>query len=199
MDDKKIIIPKTYEEAIKRKEEVLALINDYNEAYFKGEEPLISEEAMSLLQEEFLILNDIVIDKPVDNDIESDDKEKKINILEKINPLIWIYTFIIFTFSSWFMIEYVGNEIFKFIFTKNWIQDYDNKFLIIMVIIWSFYAFPLLIFSLNFLVKLFFKKNPLNHKAFWWVIVAHFVYLIINFCYIYFDKLHPIVKQITAL
>jgi len=201
MNDKKINIPKSYEEAILRKEEVLSLINEYNEAYFKGEQPNLSDDELALLQEEYQILSDIVIEKPIEKieDSEIEEVKSRVNFLDKINPFIWIYAFFVLIFSSWFMIEFMGNEIFKFIFTKEWIKNYENKFLLQMVIFWSFYSFPLLIFLLNFLVKLFFRKNKLNNKAFWWFILVHFLYLILNFSFIYFDKLYPIIKEISRL
>lgn len=201
MNDKKINIPKSYEEAILRKEEVLSLINEYNEAYFKGEKPNLSDDELALLQEEYQILSDIVIEKPADKieDSEIEEAKSRVNFLDKINPFIWIYAFFVLIFSSWFMIEFMGNEIFEFIFTKKWIKNYENKFLLQMVIFWSFYTFPLLIFLLNFLVKLFFRKNKLNNKAFWWFILVHFLYLILNFSIIYFDKLYPIIKEISRL
>ena len=57
---REIKIPENYEEALKRKEEVLNIINSYSIALLNETELPCSEEEIALLQEEYSMLDEYV-------------------------------------------------------------------------------------------------------------------------------------------
>ena len=221
MANSKIEIPKTYEEAAARKKHVLELINNYNEQLFSGQPPTLSDAEISILQEEYQILDDIV----VENVIKADNYEisnldtviEKQRPLDKINPLIFLYGFIVILFSSWFMLEKVGlllfhpfiEDIGEYRFTgfETIYFFYQHReffagaanFLIWLVFISFFLVFPLALVGLNFIVRLFFSRNRSNRRAFWWYIVVHFAYFLTNFIILYFETLKSFYQAIIEM
>lgn len=100
-NEKKYTIPENHEEAVKRKEEVLAMINAYNEAIFAEEEPPYTDEEIDLLQEEYQILNDRVALTEKEKIAKLDEKDvvvnedgtisRKTSVLDQIHFTVFIY------------------------------------------------------------------------------------------------------------
>lgn len=85
--------PKTYEEAIERKEKILETLNKYSEDLLLEKEPELTDEEAFNLREEFEILDDRYLTK----------EEKKQYDVIQANPkkiIGWIILFIYFAFQA---------------------------------------------------------------------------------------------------
>lgn len=203
---KKFTIPKTYEEALARKKEVLALINAYNEAILNDLPPTLSDEEIDALQEEYQVLNDLVIEKVdedhdefiteekfLDEGIVVEEKVRKRSFLDEVNPLIYVYMIIVFLFSSWFILSGIGFDLLTWTFSwgNQTVAQYQEyaKILIWLRVLAPFIVFPLALIGLNFIVRLFFRKKQEERKLFWWYILVHGIFVLINFTVIYFTEI----------
>ena len=79
MSDSEYQIPETYDEAVKRKADVLQMINDYNVALLLGNDLPYSEEEIERLQEEYQILNDHLALTEDERLAKLDDDDKIVN------------------------------------------------------------------------------------------------------------------------
>ena len=106
MSDFEYQIPETYDEAVKRKADVLQMINDYNVALLLGNDLPYSEEEIERLQEEYQILNDhlaLTEDERLAK-LDDDDKivnedgtvEEKQSIFDKIHWSIYLVAVVSF-------------------------------------------------------------------------------------------------------
>jgi len=208
---KKINIPDTYEEALARKKEVLELINAYNEAILNGNPPTMSDEEIDLLQEEFQVLNDLVIEKEHDENGEVvyeeqftdegviiEKKERKHTLLDEINPIIYLYMLVLLWFSSWIMIRVIG---FAFLVeTFSWEKDlnaYRNatEFWIWIRTLLPFLAYLIILIGLDFIFCLFFRKKKTQRVFLKWWIVGHSIFTLINFVVAVSTDIKPFVDQ----
>ncbi|HHU23785.1 MAG: hypothetical protein PHG08_08280 [Bacilli bacterium] len=201
---KEINIPKTYEEALARKKEVLELINAYNEAILNGYPPTLSDEEIDLLQEEYLVLNDLVIEKEhdengdivyeeqfTDEGVVIEKRVKKRTFFDEINPAIYLYMFVVLLFSSWFMMRVLCFDLLIATFT--W-EKYQNAtpFWIWVGVMLPFLAYIIILIGLNFIFLWFFRKNKAQRIFLKWWIVGHFVIIIVNLLIIYFTDIKPL-------
>ena len=108
MSDFEYQIPETYDEAVKRKADVLQMINDYNVALLLGNDLPYSEEEIEKLQEEYQILNDLLALTEEERLAKLKDSDKEVNedgvVVEKISvfdKMHWgILLYCVFTFIS---------------------------------------------------------------------------------------------------
>lgn len=123
-------IPENYNEALQRKEEVLNLINSYNEALFNEQDLPLTDEEIASLQEEYAFLDEFVgltatekaarkeeveTVEVVSEDGTVEHVEKK-NFWDKVNPLILLYGILPIIGSLTFCIQSIGLAlIYKFI------------------------------------------------------------------------------------
>lgn len=201
MEKDSILIPENYEDAKKRKEEVLKMINSYNEALFNDEVLPFSDEEIRVLQEEYLLLDDYVeltdtekefMNKDSEEDFEEIVNEdgtvtKKIRVTfwEKVNPFIFIYAVVVLVGSLWFAIQGIGIEImhlFTNIITKFNIPLTglsDKGFLILCLGLIAIYPILFCVFTL--LVKIFLCRNKETKKVAFWLLMSQILVIVINY------------------
>ena len=132
MSDFEYQIPETYDEAVKRKAEVLQMINDYNVALLLGNDLPYSEEEIERLQEEYQILNDhlALTDEERLAKLDDDDKivnedgtvEEKQSIFDKIHWSIYLVAIISFIACCGIFTKAVGNACMES-FLNNYFYD----------------------------------------------------------------------------
>lgn len=195
MDKDVILIPEDYEEAKKRKEEVLRMINEYNEAMFNDEVLPYSDEEIKKLQEEYLLLDDYVeltetekkaLNKDAeDEEVSETDEAKKKGFWDLVNPLIFIYALGPLVGSMWFAIQGIGIqvlELFTEILSKNNIQltgVTDKGFLAICLALIAIY--PVLFCLVTLLVKIFVCRKKETKKAALWILLVQILLSVINY------------------
>ncbi len=200
MEKESILIPEDYEEAKKRKEEVLQMINKYNEALFNEEELPYTDEEIKKLQEEYLLLDDYVEltdtekkaigkhqEEEYEESINDDGEVKKANhsYWDAVNPLIFVYALFPLIGSLWFAIQGIGIqviELFTKILSKNDIvltEISDNGFLAICLALIAIY--PVLFCVVTLLVKLFVCRKKETKKAAFWILMGQILISIINY------------------
>lgn len=196
-----ILIPEDYEEAKKRKEEVLKMINLYNEALFNDEVLPFTDEEIRVLQEEFLLLDDYVeltdtekeiINKDSEEDYEeivNEDgtvtKKIKVSFWEKVNPFIFIYAVFVLVGSLWFAIQGIGVQMME-LFVKI-IDKFDislgsiseNGFLILCLALIAIY--PILFCVITLLVKIFLCRNKETKKVGFWLLISQIIVITLNY------------------
>lgn len=200
MEKKPILIPENYEAAKKRKEEVLQMINEYNEALFNEDILPYTDEEIKRLQEEYLLLDDYVeltdtekkaIDKHQEEEEETitEDgevvKKDKHSYWDAVNPLIFVYALFPLIGSLWFAIQGIGIqviELFTKILSKNKIVlrgISDNGFLAICLALIAIY--PILFCVVTLLVKLFVCRKKETKKAAFWILMGQILISVINY------------------
>lgn len=195
MEKEPILIPEDYEEAKKRKEEVLLMINQYNEALFNGEELPYSDDEIKKLQEEYLLLDDYVeltdtekrlINKGAD-DAEDGEvlDEPKETFWDKVNPLIFVYALFPLIGSLWFAIQGIGIQVIqlftKFLSKKDIVLTgvSDKGFLVICLSLVAVY--PILFCLVTLLVKIFVCRRKETKKVAFWILMSQILISIINY------------------
>lgn len=192
MSDKKINISSSYEEALKRKNEVLDMINTYNEAVFSDAPLPYNDEEIALLQEEFLILDEYVEltdkEKEIYQNIDSKNyvdevkedgsviKVAKVTFWDKVNPVVFVYAVIAFVGSLWFSVQGIAIEVItKFtdiVNKREWdLSDVSEKgfnAIIAALII----VYPLLLTLVSFLLYRFACRKKETKKVFFWVFMG---------------------------
>ncbi len=173
--------PETREEAIERKEVLLAKINQYNEEYFSGNLTL-TEDEINLIQEEYQFLDEFV-------DIEAEfviEEPKEKNFFDKVSIFVWIYVIFAFFSSLYILQEAIGVEVFAFVYNLEWFYDVSNS------VLWfglmgCFLLYPVILIIISLILKLVaFKKKAENKKAFKYVFLGQIICIVINFVVTYF-------------
>lgn len=110
MSEFEIKIPDNYEDAVNRKQEVLNMINQYNEALLLDKELPFTDEEIERLQEEYQILNDHLaltkeekIMRLSEEDVivnEDGTIEEKVSIFDKIHWLVYVYALVSLIFGT---------------------------------------------------------------------------------------------------
>lgn len=197
MDKDIILIPENYEEAKKRKEEVLRMINEYNEALFNEQALPYSDEEIKKLQEEYLLLDDYVeLTETEKKAINNEDDDEEISVTDNpkkqekgfwdlVNPLIFVYALAPLVGSMWFAIQGVGIQVlqlFTEILSKYKIQltgVSDKGFLAICLGLIAIY--PVLFCILTLLVKIFVCRKKETKKAALWILFGQILISVINY------------------
>lgn len=195
MKKEPVLVPEDYEEAKKRKEEVLLMINQYNEALFNGDELPYSDDEIKDLQEEYLLLDDYVeltdTEKKLINESENSDDEDGVSEVEKetywdrVNPLIFVYALFPLIGSLWFAIQGIGIQVIQ-LFTKI-LDKHDitltgvsNKgFLVLCLVLVAIY--PILFCVVTLLVKIFVCRRKETKKAAFWILMSQILITVINY------------------
>lgn len=185
--------PETREEAIERKEVLLAKINQYNEEYFSGNLTL-TEDEINLIQEEYQFLDEFV-------DIEAEfviEEPKEKNFFDKVSIFVWIYAIFAFFSSLYILQEAIGVEVFAFVYNLEWLYDVSNS------ILWfglmgCFLLYPVILIIISFILKLVvFKKKAENKKAFKYVFLGQIICIVINFAVSYFVVIDMFYKMLKG-
>ena len=206
---KKINIPDTYEEALARKKEVLELINAYNEAILNGNPPTMSDEEIDLLQEEFQVLNDLVIEKEHDENGEVVYEEQFTDegvIIEKRKKTHPFgrnqsdYLFIHVSPSLVFFLDYDSLSVSlssRNLFLGKDLNAYRNatEFWIWIRTLLPFLAYLIILIGLDFIFCLFFLKKKTQRVFLKWWIVGHSIFTLINFVVAVSTDIKPFVDQ----
>ena len=196
----KIIIPENYEEALKRKEEVLNIINSYSIALLNDTELPCTEEEIQTLQEEYALLDEFVELTATEKEaICHNDKIKyKEEVLEdgtinkvevvsfwdKVNPFIFIYGLVAVVGSLWFAIQGIGIQLINTF--SNMVQKYkwDLTSLSDKQINWLLAGlvtiYPILFLIVSFFVARFACRNKETRKVGYFTLLIHFVVVAIN-------------------
>lgn len=145
--EKLYVIPEDHAEAVKRKEEVLAMINAYNEAIFAEEEPPYTDEEIDALQEEYQILNDRVALTEEEKIAKLDEKDivvnedgtisRKTSLLDQIHFTVFIYIalfLVVSTLGGYISISVGFGNMEKFIY------NYFDEIYINTVDTWQYYS-----------------------------------------------------------
>ena len=197
----KIQIPENYQEALARKEEVLKLINAYNEALFNETELPCTDEEIELLQEEYAILDEYVeltdtekeayknLEKVEYVEVTEEDgtvtKKEKITFWDKVNPLIFIYAVVPLIGSLWFAIQGIGiqflNKFVELVDKYQWdFSDWkDGAITALFMAIIAIY--PILFVLLSFIVASFICRKKETKIVGYIILIAHFVLIVINY------------------
>lgn len=221
MTDEKYKIPETYEEAVKRKQELLEKINAYNEALFAEKELPYTDEEIEAFQEEFQILNDN-LDLTDEEKLEKlDDEDKIVNedgsvevkksFFDKLHITTYLYLFlgtlVVLLFSTVLLPGIASGFISKFntaYFEKVYADTEDYLIMIsnedYIMPAGKFYFFVVLFtiilpFSILLLSGLCFiisrKMDDINKKVFLFVFLAHVAITLIGVALIFFIKILP--------
>ena len=196
----KIIIPENYEEALKRKEEVLNIINSYSIALLNDTELPCTEEEIQTLQEEYALLDEFVELTATEKEaISHNDKIKyKEEVLEdgtinkvevvsfwdKVNPFIFVYGLVAVVGSLWFAIQGIGIQLINTF--SNMVQKYkwDLRSLSDKQINWLLAGlvtiYPILFLIVSFFVARFACRNKETRKVGYFTLLIHFVVVAIN-------------------
>ena len=196
----KIIIPENYEEALKRKEEVLNIINSYSIALLNDTELPCTEEEIQTLQEEYALLDEFVELTATEKEaISHNDKtEYKEEVLEdgtinkvevvsfwdKVNPFIFVYGLVAVVGSLWFAIQGIGIQLINTF--SNMVQKYkwDLTSLSDKQINWLLAGlvtiYPILFLIVSFFVARFACRNKETRKVGYFTLLIHFVVVAIN-------------------
>lgn len=184
--------PETREEAIERKEALLAKINQYNEEYFSGTTTM-SEEEINLIQEEYQFLDEFV---DIDEEFVMEEHKEK-NFFDKVSIFVWVYAIFAFFSSLYILQQAIGFEVFTFVYGLEWLYDVSNTMLW-LGLVGSFLVYPVLLIILTLVLKFTaFKKNAENKKAFNYVFLGQIGCLLINFIVTYFviiDMVYQMLK-----
>ncbi len=196
-------MPDTYEEAVKRKGEVLEKINAYNEAMLLEQELPCSEDEIESLQEEYQILNDHLqlteaekIEKLSEDEIEIEDDgtvKKKETIFDKIHWFIYPYALISTIFASGILSKGIGTNLMKAFLYHYFDKVYDktqtiymatdqvmNEFSFWLKCIFSYSLLPLIIVILSLVVFLIFrKKGTVNKKITMGILIIHSILAVV--------------------
>ena len=197
---REIKIPENYEEALKRKEEVLNIINSYSIALLNETELPCSEEEIALLQEEYSMLDEYVEltntekeamnknDKKVYKEEVLEDgtinKVEVISFWDKVNPLIFIYGLIALIGSLWFSIQGIGIQLINLFtniavkFEWNLSTWTDNQVNWLLAGIVSIY--PILFVLFSFIVARFICRKKETKKVAYITLAGHFLVAAIN-------------------
>ena len=197
---REIKIPENYEEALKRKEEVLNIINSYSIALLNETELPCSEEEIALLQEEYSMLDEYV--ELTNTEKEAMDKNDKkvykeevledgtinkvevISFWDKVNPLIFIYGLIALIGSLWFSIQGIGIQLINLFtniavkFEWNLSTWTDNQVNWLLAGIVSIY--PILFVLFSFIVARFICRKKETKKVAYITLAGHFLVAAIN-------------------
>ena len=221
MTDEKYKIPETYEEAVKRKQELLEKINAYNEALFAEKELPYTDEEIEAFQEEFQILNDN-LDLTDEEKLEKlDDEDKIVNedgsvevkksFFDKLHITTYLYLFlgtlVVLLFSTVLLPGIANGFISKFnttYFEKVYADTEDYLIMIsnedYIMPAGKFYFFVVLFtivlpFSILLLSGLCFiisrKMDDINKKVFLFVFLVHVAITLIGVALIFFIKILP--------
>ena len=196
----KIIIPENYEEALKRKEEVLNIINSYSIALLNDTELPCTEEEIQALQEEYALLDEFVELTATEKEaISHNDKIKyKEEVLEdgtinkvevvsfwdKVNPFIFVYGLVAVVGSLWFAIQGIGIQLINTF--SNMVQKYkwdlsgfsNNQINWLLAGLVAIY--PILFLIVSFFVARFACRNKETRKVGYFTLLIHFVVVAIN-------------------
>jgi hypothetical protein len=208
MSDFEYQIPETYDEAVKRKADVLQMINDYNVALLLGNDLPYSEEEIEKLQEEYQILNDLLALTEEERLAKLKDSDKEVNedgvVVEKISvfdKMHWgILLYCVFTFISLcsmpFLTKLVGQAgidsfISKYLYDCLWEKNIDMLALQKSEFMWTPFDFwsrvavsylwlPLLLVLISVVIYfLYYRKHDLNTKiAKWLIIINVFIFVL---------------------
>ena len=119
-----IKIPDNYDDALKRKFELLDKINSYNEALFNGTELPYTEEEIDAFQEEYELLDDnlALSEKEKIQKLDKEDVVKlddgtlveKQSFFDKIHWSMYLYLacVVVFSIVSFFMMRALGDKMF---------------------------------------------------------------------------------------
>lgn len=196
----KIIIPENYEEALKRKEEVLNIINSYSIALLNDTELPCTEEEIQTLQEEYALLDEFVELTSTEKEAisQNDNTKYKEEVLEdgtinkvevvsfwdKVNPFIFVYGLVAVVGSLWFAIQGIGIQLINTF--SNMVQKYkwDLTSLSNNQINWLLAGlvaiYPILFLIVSFFVARFACRNKETRKVGYFTLLIHFVVVAIN-------------------
>ena len=212
MSDFEYQIPETYDEAVKRKADVLQMINDYNVALLLGNDLPYSEEEIERLQEEYQILNDhlaLTEDERLAK-LDDDDKivnedgtvEEKQSIFDKIHWSIYLVAVVSFIACCGIFTKAVGNACMES-FLNNyfsdllWNKEVDMLALEKSEYMWSAFDYwfracvsylwlPLLGILISVVYYFFFRKRKdINSKISGWLIVVNVVLFLVSIAIIF--------------
>ena len=196
----KIIIPENYEEALKRKEEVLNIINSYSIALLNDTELPCTEEEIQTLQEEYALLDEFVELTSTEKEAisQNDNTKYKEEVLEdgtinkvevvsfwdKVNPFIFVYGLVAVVGSLWFAIQGIGIQLINTF--SNMVQKYkwdltslsDNQINWLLAGLVAIY--PILFLIVSFFVARFACRNKETRKVGYFTLLIHFVVVAIN-------------------
>lgn len=213
MSDKKINIPENYDEALKRKNEVLEMINKYNELMFtEGATLPFTDEEIALLQEEYLILDEYVgltdQEKEAYQKLESNEyvehvqedgtvvKVKKETFWDKVNPIVFIYAVLPLIGSLTSVIQGIGigsinlfgKLLGKIVEKNDWSLENitDNQLFALSYGLMLIY--PIVFCLITFLLYKFACRKKETKSVFFWILIGHIALSIIS-CVIIFIEL----------
>lgn len=212
MSDFEYKIPDTYEEAVKRKADVLQMINDYNVALLLGNDLPYTDEEIEQLQEEYQILNDHLalteeerLAKLNEDDIivnEDGTIEEKKSIFDKIHWSFYLVAVItllvtcgIFTYSiGTACMEKIMSDYFEDLLWNKEVGGYElikSEYMWSQIDYWLRVCFSYLWLPLagilvsvayHFVVR---KRNDLTPKFSFWLVIINVALLVISVAIIF--------------
>ncbi len=193
----KFKMPQTIEEARERQAILLEQLNKYNEEYFEGT-PSLSEEEITIIQEEYQFLEDMIGIEP---EVVIEEPTEK-GFFDKVSIFVWIYAVFAF-FSSLYILQCeIGFSIMELILTINsgeWVFGM-NHFLLMVIVLGVFLVYPLLLVGLGSVLKTtVFSKLPENKKAMKYVLLSQIGLLALNFIFTYFIVIEEVYLQLSVL
>ncbi len=190
MENPKIIIPQDYDEAMSRKEEVLKLINEYNEQLLNGEQVLLTEEEIDLLQEEYQLLDELIIESK-DEDTEL---EEPLKFADKISAGLIVYMVLAILASIYPLCRSLGFDmIATSIFSEIDLSSMTTN-AIKLLITAIFLIYPLILTLLSGLIRIFLIKKSENKKIFFWFYMIQILMLLVNSIIVFFT----LINHVTA-
>ncbi|MGI6758724.1 MAG: hypothetical protein ACOX40_02960 [Bacilli bacterium] len=171
MDQFKFEMPKTYEEALERKKEILDILNEYNEDLLLGNPTEVTEEEVENLREEFEILDDHYLTK---------EEKKQYDVLQA-NPkrmvgwtLFFIYAAFIAFINFPLIFPHIGVLLIK-ITDKIFGKEFK---LITYVILIGLIGILSCLVSYIIYRKV---KNKEDKKILFYFLIGHLAYFVIGF------------------
>lgn len=183
MSQIKFEIPKTYEEALERKKQILDSLNKYNEDLLLGNPSKLTDEEVENLRDEFEILDDHYLTK----------EEKTQYDVVPANPkkiTLWVLFLLYMAFSAFISFPYV------FVYIGAFMVDLTNK---IFKDIFSLIVYIILIGLVGvlncFITYMIYHKvkNKEDKKILMYFLIAHVAYFVICFT-LFILMLYQVIK-----
>jgi hypothetical protein len=172
MNNNEYVEPKSYEEAIERKKEILKVLNKYNEDILLNNPTDLSEEQVEQLNEEFEILDE--------NYIGEEEKEQIDAVhANPLKVLVYVGFFLYFIFEGFILFHQ------SLLYELDFLVQKTN----LVTEIWVYCVLIGIFGVINILVTFLFftkTKNSYDRKLMFALLIIHALYFIANFLYILF-------------
>lgn len=191
----------TYEEAVKRKEELLEKINAYNIALLEEKELPYTDEEIEDMMEEYQILNDKLklTDEEKKSKYSSEDLEVsedgtvevKQTFFDKVSVWVYIYSFFGIFLSLGLLNSLIGTGIYelimkiiyKFMFNSenHLLMENMGSFIYGVIYYGSYLLFPIILILVTLIILLIVKKKGKeeNKKLLFWILIVQIILSVI--------------------